>query len=418
MTQLYHRRLKTASVTYIFMTNPRNTARQKLLDSAIALFARQGITETTTKQIAELADVNEVTLFRQFGNKQGLLLAMLEESDIFEQLTAYFDELSQQELPPHKALAQYSESCLALLSDMPELLRSLIGEAGKYSPDLKQALGQGIQRANHALAIYLEKMKVTLAPSQIGLLHHAILGYQVLDLTTEFHELWPDRSAFIREVVGMVMDTEHPSHLSEPIQDLPALIVHQIFQRAQKQGVREWALVYLLFGAGVSPLEVVRLERFHYIRDRDGQFLQISQGATRQVPLNQWIMGKRYGTYQKNPLTQWLKSRKDTQTTLFVGTDEQPLRIEELHHIWQSLTDDLITLAGQPPTLDQPQQTWRVEMLMRGLSLDDMLVLTGLSIEQLTPYAQRAKQKAVIEHGIALDKQKPTPKLNASSSDP
>jgi len=42
--------------------------------------------ETTTRQIAELAQVNEVTLFRHFGNKQGLLLAVISESAVFKDL--------------------------------------------------------------------------------------------------------------------------------------------------------------------------------------------------------------------------------------------------------------------------------------------------------------------------------------------
>jgi len=43
------------------------------------------MTETTTRQIAE-AEVNEVTLFRHFGNKHGLLLVVIEEGSVFTQL--------------------------------------------------------------------------------------------------------------------------------------------------------------------------------------------------------------------------------------------------------------------------------------------------------------------------------------------
>ena len=50
------------------------------------MFSRQGITATTTKEIAEQAGVNEVTLFRQFGSKQGLLLAVLQEAPILENM--------------------------------------------------------------------------------------------------------------------------------------------------------------------------------------------------------------------------------------------------------------------------------------------------------------------------------------------
>ena len=166
------------------------------------------------------------------------------------------------------------------------------------------------------------------------------------------------------------------------------------------------AIVYLLFGAGIRPSELTALQRVHHLSDRDAQMLQITQGTLRQVPINQWIMGKRYGTHLKNPLTQWLKSRKDTQSALFIGVDQEPLTIGQIQDIWQDLTLDLYNLNGTPPTIEQAQQTWCVEMLLRGITLDDMQILTGLSIEQLGPYGVRAKEKAVLEKGLALDKPK------------
>ena len=66
------------------MSNKKMSSRERIVGSALSLFAQQGITATTTKQIAEQADVNEVTLFRQFGSKQGLLLAVLKEAPILE----------------------------------------------------------------------------------------------------------------------------------------------------------------------------------------------------------------------------------------------------------------------------------------------------------------------------------------------
>lgn len=59
--------------------------------------------------------------------------------------------------------------------------------------------------------------------------------------------------------------------------------------------------MYVLFGAGLSPAEIVNLERSHQISDANQHLLQITQGSTRQVPVNQWIMGKRYGSYSRNP---------------------------------------------------------------------------------------------------------------------
>ena len=117
-------------------------------------------------------------------------------------------------------------------------------------------------------------------------------------------------------------------------------------------------------------------------------------------------MGKRYGTHLKNPLTQWLKTRKDTQPALFIDLDQNPITIAQIQIIWQDLTSDLLNLNGTPLTIEQAQQTWCIEMLLRGITLDDMQILAGLSIDQLAPYGQRAKEKAVLGKGIALDKSK------------
>jgi len=48
----------------------------KILAAAAALIAERGYAATTTRAIAERAGVNEVTLFRRFGNKLGVLEAL------------------------------------------------------------------------------------------------------------------------------------------------------------------------------------------------------------------------------------------------------------------------------------------------------------------------------------------------------
>lgn len=48
----------------------------RILAAAAELFAERGYTGTTTRSIAEHAGVNEVTLFRRFSSKQGILAAL------------------------------------------------------------------------------------------------------------------------------------------------------------------------------------------------------------------------------------------------------------------------------------------------------------------------------------------------------
>jgi AcrR family transcriptional regulator len=53
--------------------------RDQILSVARTLFARQGFRGTTTRQIADLARVNEAILFRHFRSKEALYWALLDE---------------------------------------------------------------------------------------------------------------------------------------------------------------------------------------------------------------------------------------------------------------------------------------------------------------------------------------------------
>src|SRR6187397_524687 len=54
-------------------------ARERLLHAALSVFSRDGLHAATTRHIAEEAGVNEVTLFRLFGTKDGLLGALMSQ---------------------------------------------------------------------------------------------------------------------------------------------------------------------------------------------------------------------------------------------------------------------------------------------------------------------------------------------------
>jgi AcrR family transcriptional regulator len=53
-------------------------AHDRLLAAAERVFAQRGLVGATTREIAQEAGVNEVTLFRHFRSKQGLLAAVIE----------------------------------------------------------------------------------------------------------------------------------------------------------------------------------------------------------------------------------------------------------------------------------------------------------------------------------------------------
>ncbi|MFT0814594.1 TetR/AcrR family transcriptional regulator [Synechococcus sp. OH20] len=172
----------------------RSSSRQRLLDAARELFVRQGITQTTTRQIADLAGVNEVTLFRHFGSKQGLLLAVFGELGVFSgiaDLPLQGDPASFQGSGLQAILLRYVHTCFRALADNPELVRSLVGEAGFYSEEHRRALRLGFSQAQEQLTQYLQQFPSSefqsVEPERLhraaGVLHLMILGAAVLAVT-------------------------------------------------------------------------------------------------------------------------------------------------------------------------------------------------------------------------------------------
>lgn len=55
--------------------------KEKILRSALLLFAQEGFKATSTSKVAKHAGVSEGLIFRHFGNKNGLLEAIIKEGE-------------------------------------------------------------------------------------------------------------------------------------------------------------------------------------------------------------------------------------------------------------------------------------------------------------------------------------------------
>ncbi len=402
------------------MASSQSPTQKRLIHAAFHLFTSQGFNQTPTKQIAELADVNEATLFRNFRSKHDLLLAVIQNAGVFVELRGSFEEAIAQTYSFADAVRHYARDCLNTLDPISELIRALVGEAGQYSAQNRQTLGQGLSQVTHAVAQYLvtckqrDQVQLQVSPEKLaGVLNSVLLGYLLTDLSSESDDLWIDRDDFLDHLVRICLEgaalPPHPSLAEQPppseiqVRDLPADWVRTLFQQAKKQGPQPYAIVYVLFGAGLLPQELLDLERTHHFSSSQQHWVQINQGLSRQVPINQWILGKRYGSYSNNPLTQWLKRRHDTETALFLGDQGQALTKLELFKLWQDVVAELPIPEQVAPCMEQARQTWCVDMLMRGISPDDLSLLSGLTLDQLQPYIQRAKEKAALERAMQLD---------------
>jgi AcrR family transcriptional regulator len=393
------------------------------MQAALKLFTTQGVTNTTTRQISELAEVNEVTLFRQFGNKHGLVLALVQESAAFVNFRENLAKRCQANGDPSQIIQEYASSTLLSLEQISELTRSLIGEASQYPVENRQVLGKGIRQINQQLGSYLASgitkgsLKTNLSPEKLAaLLNTTIFGYAIIELTSEFTQLWRNKNDFIENLIDLFTyksnlstsesDSSITANLELPTQvfDLPASLVYRILQQAKKSGLQDYALAYTLFAAGLSPSEIIGLKKTQQIHDAQVHILQIvTPTSTRQVILNQWVMGRHYGSYNNNPLTKWLKSRKDDYPSIFINHEGLSISELEIQERWQKWTEKMYTPQSQKPTVIQAQHTWRVEMLTRGISIENLIILTGCTYNQLQPYAYRAKEKSAIEQANRLD---------------
>lgn len=387
-----------------------SSTRQRLTQAALELFLSQGISHTTTRQIANMAEVNEATLFRNFGNKYGLLLSMLQEAPALIDAAPLHGEYSSD------AVRSYLDNQLQLLERFPNFIRSLIGEADQYPLEHQHALQLRLKELQQAIAKHLEQMLNTTRSSAeelANLLGAVLVGYTVIEATSG-QSLWDSRDQFLDALTALLSQpidkivdiaVEPPPAL---VVDLPAHWVQQLMKQTRSLGFQDHAIALVFFGAGLLPTEIVNLERTHQICDKSQHILQvIDANSHRQVPVNQWILGKRYGSYTNNPLTKWLKIRKDDSQAMFISEDGNPMSVAELQERWDFWWQSLDLTTNIPKPI-QARQTWCVEMLMRGISLEHLSILTGSPEPELRPYAQRAKEKGAIAAATQLDRKSPS----------
>jgi AcrR family transcriptional regulator len=107
---------------------------QRILDAATSVFAREGIAGATTREIARLAKVNEVTLFRHFKSKQALLQqVVLKSSKDYE--SVFEDAPMETGDDVRRTIAAHVAVHLRKLQDNEEFVRTFYGE-WKRHPDL------------------------------------------------------------------------------------------------------------------------------------------------------------------------------------------------------------------------------------------------------------------------------------------
>lgn len=99
-------------------------SRERLLEFAARVYAEAGYHGTTTRRIADEAGLNEVTLFRQFGNKDTLLREAIEQADRDSR-----DFLSADAADPIAELHRWALACIHRFYHHQKLIRQVLGDS-------------------------------------------------------------------------------------------------------------------------------------------------------------------------------------------------------------------------------------------------------------------------------------------------
>jgi len=97
----------------------------RILDAAVQLFAQQGFSGTTTREIARLADVNETSLFRYFPRKLELFWAAVESQMKRLRVRKELQRGLSEGEDPEQVLPLVAELLVHTALYQPELIRLL-----------------------------------------------------------------------------------------------------------------------------------------------------------------------------------------------------------------------------------------------------------------------------------------------------
>lgn len=111
----------------------RSVTEVRIVEAAVQLFSRQGYKGTSTREIAQLAGVNEATLFRYFGRKTDLFWAAAESRLTRLRLGRELQNGLAADLDPEIVLPMLVDFVVNAVSRYPELMR-LVYVAGFELP--------------------------------------------------------------------------------------------------------------------------------------------------------------------------------------------------------------------------------------------------------------------------------------------
>lgn len=126
----------------------------RILAAVLQLFEECGLHGATTRRIAEIAGVNEVTIFRHFGSKEALMQAAMRHANQQNGVPA----LPADPVDPRAELEGWVKGRLTLLSRKSRMIRKSFSEFENH-PELSSQLREVPCRVAAELGAYVDALR-------------------------------------------------------------------------------------------------------------------------------------------------------------------------------------------------------------------------------------------------------------------
>lgn len=128
--------------------------RTAILNAAVQVFSQHGFRGSTTRRIADAAEVNEVTIFRYFGSKE----ALLNEAINLSGGPPISHALPKDPVDPEAELTAWSAAVIRHLQGRSSVIRKCMGEM-EERPDFTAQAAEAPTRATNDLCNYFRRLK-------------------------------------------------------------------------------------------------------------------------------------------------------------------------------------------------------------------------------------------------------------------
>ena len=134
---------------------PAVSTRDKLLQAAMRVFARDGLHAATTRSIAQEAGVNEVTLFRHFQSKEGLLAQVMSHA-VLSHAQAGLGNEEEWTGDLKKNLLHFAKGFYAMMVRDEAFMRTMVGEAKRHPDHAKTIIMEAVRPVRARFVANLE----------------------------------------------------------------------------------------------------------------------------------------------------------------------------------------------------------------------------------------------------------------------